>query len=39
VIAAFVYVALGLAGGASAKWVAFEILGVFDYGMVAWVYA
>lgn len=36
VIAALIYFVLGLAGGASAQSLAFEILGLFLYGAVAW---
>ena len=36
VITAFVYVSFGLAGGASARWLALESLGVFLYGATAW---
>ena len=37
VIAALVYVVLGVVGGASAQWLLFETLGVFLYGTAAWV--
>ncbi len=36
VIAALVYVVFGVAGGASAQWLAVEILGVLLYGTAAW---
>ncbi|HEX7318606.1 MAG TPA: DUF6010 family protein [Pyrinomonadaceae bacterium] len=36
VIAALVYVGFGVAGGASAPWLALEILGVLLYGAAAW---
>ena len=35
-IAALVYVVFAVAGGAGAKWLAFETLGVFLYGAAAW---
>ncbi len=35
-ITALVYVVFGVAGGASAQWLAFESLGVFLYGAAAW---
>ena len=36
VITALVYVVFGVAGGASAQWLAIESLGVFLYGAAAW---
>lgn len=36
VITALIYVGLGLAGGASAQWLAFEGLGFLLYGAAAW---
>ncbi len=36
VIAALVYVVLGLAGGAGARWLALESLGLLLYGAAAW---
>lgn len=36
VITAIIYVVFGVAGGAPARWLAFEILGVFLYGAAAW---
>lgn len=37
VTAAVIYLFFGLAGGASAKWLAVESLGVIIYGAAAWV--
>ena len=36
VIAALIYVAFGVVGGASARWLALESLGLFVYGAAAW---
>ena len=36
VIAALIYVGFGAAGGASARWLALELLGVLVYGAAAW---
>jgi hypothetical protein len=36
VIAALIYVGFGVAGGASAQWLAFESLGMLLYGAAAW---
>lgn len=36
VVAAVVYVVFGVAGGASARWLGLEILGVIIYGAAAW---
>jgi hypothetical protein len=36
VITALIYVVFGVAGGASAQWLALESLGVFFYGAAAW---
>lgn len=36
VFTALVYVVFGVAGGASAQWLALESLGVFLYGAAAW---
>lgn len=36
VITALIYVVFGIAGGASAQWLALESLGVFLYGAAAW---
>jgi hypothetical protein len=36
VVAALIYFVFGLAGGASARWLAVESLGVIIYGALAW---
>lgn len=36
VVTAFVYVVLAVAGGAGARWIAVELLGVVLYGALAW---
>jgi hypothetical protein len=36
IVTALIYVMLGVSGGASARWLAFESLGVVFYGAAAW---
>ena len=37
VVAALIYVVFGVVGGASARWLTIEIIGVLIYGVAAWV--
>ncbi len=36
IVTALIYVGFGVAGGASAQWLTFEVLGLLFYGAVAW---
>ena len=37
VVAALIYVGFAMVGGASTRWVAFEIAGLIGFGVVAWI--
>lgn len=37
VVAALIYVVFGVVGGAGARWLTIEIIGVLIYGVAAWV--